>query len=498
MEKLHHLHGMHDLPQKCWRPLRAIQDDLREHFSLHGYQVLETPVLEPTELFLRKSGGELAARMYTFTDPGGNQVSLRPEYTASILRYYLEGNADESLPMRVQYAGPVFRYEEDGASYRQFTQAGAEILGSPNPRADAEILALSWLALSRLGISGHRLEIGDLGVIYSLLESLELSERAVAFILGGMTELREGEEGFANVQARAKQLRLLPSDSQQSDPRGAEHLSAAMGSMDEGQAKELLLGLLQWAEVGSLGQREPLEVVERLLRKFRGTDAPEKLERGLEMANRLAKVRGEPEACLREANDLIESSGFSPSSLDRLKEVMSLLDVDQLQDAGVVLDFGLIRGLAYYTGIVFEITYPALGTSLGGGGRYDALARALGSPSNIPALGFAYTLEHLLDALNKDGHASLGGESAADRILVLAPTRKAYGEGLRLAQELRSKGTPAEMEVCGMDVEESLSYARAKGIKEIITVDDAGKGTTLQVHQSPTRGGPPEHNRRKR
>ena len=92
--------------------MRAAQDRLREVFFLHGYQVLETPILEPTELFLRKSGGELAARLYTFTDQGGNQVSLRPEYTASILRYYMEQPNSGLLSMRVQYAGPVFRHEE--------------------------------------------------------------------------------------------------------------------------------------------------------------------------------------------------------------------------------------------------------------------------------------------------------------------------------------------------------------------------------------------------
>ena len=60
------------------------------------------------------------------------------------------------------------------------------------------------------------------------------------------------------------------------------------------------------------------------------------------------------------------------------------------------LDFGLARGLAYYNGIIFEVKHPAWPSFLGGGGRYDGLARALGSPETVPALGFAYTLEALL------------------------------------------------------------------------------------------------------
>ena len=69
MEKFQHLPGMRDLSQESWMSHKAAQDYLRGFFSLHGYQLLETPVIEPTELYLRKSGGELAARMYTFIDP---------------------------------------------------------------------------------------------------------------------------------------------------------------------------------------------------------------------------------------------------------------------------------------------------------------------------------------------------------------------------------------------------------------------------------------------
>ena len=455
------------------------QDNLRGLFSLYGYRTLETPVLEPTELFLRKSGGELAARMYTFTDPGGNQVSIRPEYTASIVRHYLEQDLAERLPVRVQYAGPVFRYQGDDNVYRQFNQVGAELLGSSSPRADAEILSLSCAALSSLGLSGHRLEMGDLGVLHRLLDSLGLSERAIIFILGSIPELKSGQDGLARVWDRAKQLQFLADKTRQS------HLSAAIGDMEESEARELLQGLLRWNEAGTLGQREPLEVVERLLRKSRGTDDPSRMRQGIEMAYKLAAVRGEPKDCLAEVEKLVESSGLDPSVLDRLKELIGLLYIDQLHGAKVVLDFGLARGIAYYTGIVFEMRHPLLQTSLGGGGRYDGLARALGSPSNLPALGFAYTLEYLLDAIALGERIKDGRNDRPNPVLVLALTEMAYGEALRLARELRLTGTPAEMEVCGMSPDECISYAGAKGIVEIIEVDHQGKRTTHQVTAGP-------------
>ena len=90
MQPVRRLPGMrYESPQDLARRT-AVQDGLRGLFSSHGYQCIDTPLLEPTELFLRKSGGELAARMYTFTDPGGNLVSLRPEFTSSAIQYYLE------------------------------------------------------------------------------------------------------------------------------------------------------------------------------------------------------------------------------------------------------------------------------------------------------------------------------------------------------------------------------------------------------------------------
>lgn len=475
MEKLHHLHGMRDLSQESWRPLKMAQDRLREFFYLHGYRVLETPILEPTELFLRKSGGELAARTYSFTDPGGNEVSLRPEYTASILRHYLE-DSTEPLPLRVQYAGPVFRYESEGSSYRQFTQVGAELMGSSSARADAEVLSLSCAALSDLGLNECHLQIGDIGVHHSLLESLGLSERAIGFVLSNIPELKSGHEGLANVMERARQLRLLASDSRQRD------LASAIGHMEEGTARELLQGLLNWGEVGSLGQREPTEVVERLLRKFRGTDDPNALERGLEIACALSCIKGEPSRCLAEVEKVIESSGSRPTALDRLKEVVKLLEIDHPDGATVTLDFGLARDLAYYTGIVFEIKFPSLGTSLGGGGRYDALAKALGSPSHMPALGFAYTLEQVVDALEGNG---VGAEltDQTGRILILALTREGYPQALSLAHGLRKDGKSVEMDVRGISVDESISYAKSKGFAKVIAVSDDGTNTSYQINE---------------
>src|SRR3990172_6423377 len=74
------------------------------HFELHGYDEIETPLLEQTELFLLKSGGELASRLYSFTDPGGYSVSLRPEFTAPVIRHVIEEVGVRGLPLRYHYS----------------------------------------------------------------------------------------------------------------------------------------------------------------------------------------------------------------------------------------------------------------------------------------------------------------------------------------------------------------------------------------------------------
>ena len=102
---------MKDFSHDSWRTKIDLQERLGDLFGSFGYSHLETPILEPTDLFLRKSGGALASRIYSFTDPGSNSVTLRPEFTSSIMRHYLEHAGDTQLPVRLQYAGPVFRYE---------------------------------------------------------------------------------------------------------------------------------------------------------------------------------------------------------------------------------------------------------------------------------------------------------------------------------------------------------------------------------------------------
>ena len=467
---------MQDLPEGPWLQRRLAQDSLRDFFGLHGYRILDPPILEPTELYLRKSGGALASRMYSLTDSGGNLISLRPEFTSSIIRHFLEGGWGTALPLRVQYSGPVFRQDGGGIGYRQFAQIGAELLGSSGALPDAEIVTLAAGSLSLMGIEEYGLTIGDLSVLRRVLEPCRISERAVAFIMANVPDLKEGPEGLARAREKAERLQILSPNQQHA------YLAQAVEGLDEEKSRELLQGLLQWAspDLFTVGQRDPSEIVGRLLQKARGVDDPGQVERGLEMACKLACIKGAPEVALAEARELVSSWGGDSAILEPLEQLFQLVEKGIPGQAKVSLDFGLSRDLAYYTGIIFEVKLHSSGVVLGGGGRYDGLARALGSPTDVPALGFAYTLEALLEASQREAQDQEG--AAADRrTFVWAGSFEAHKRALAVASELRKRGSPAEVEVSNRELTEAISYARDQGYSSVIAVDEDGRTTDHRV-----------------
>src|ERR671933_1925667 len=163
--EIQRVRGTNDFVPPDEARLRDLTETLRGVFKLYGYQGIETPIIENLDLFLRKSGEEIAARMYAFTH-WNRQLCLRPEYTASVMRAYVNHLQDRPLPVRLHYAGPTFRYEKpQRGRYRQFTEVGLECIGGEGPAADAEVLAAACGALRALGLRRYRLVVGHLGAV---------------------------------------------------------------------------------------------------------------------------------------------------------------------------------------------------------------------------------------------------------------------------------------------------------------------------------------------
>src|ERR1700738_2305939 len=149
--------------------LRGLEAGLRTSFERFGYQGIQTPILEPLELFLRKSGDEIVARMYAFSH-SNRKLCLRPELTASVMRAFVDELHGQGLPLRLHYAGPSFRYERPSRGRsRQFTQVGVELIGAAGPAADAEVLHLACAGLESVGIKKYRLVVGHIASTLQLL-----------------------------------------------------------------------------------------------------------------------------------------------------------------------------------------------------------------------------------------------------------------------------------------------------------------------------------------
>lgn len=166
-EKPQLLRGMKDIlpeEQKYWF---FILGKMEELVQANGFEKINTPILEKTSLFKRTTGEEtdiVEKEMYSFRDRGGDEVSLRPEITPSVIRAYIEhGMINLPQPVKLYSFGPVFRYNRPQAGrYRQFHQFNLEVLGTQDPIIDAQIILLSNLFFQAIGLKIN-IEINSIG-----------------------------------------------------------------------------------------------------------------------------------------------------------------------------------------------------------------------------------------------------------------------------------------------------------------------------------------------
>ena len=293
--------------QPYWAALEAAAKNVAERF---GYQRIETPIFEATDLFVRGVGEAtdiVSKEMFTFSDRGGRSLTLRPEGTAPIVRAYFDAGMQlQPQPVRLYYIGPYFRSERPQAGrFHEFHQFGIETIGDASPLLDVEAIVLGWDWFAGLEIAGVTLHLNSIGD--------EVCRPAYRELLRDYFRphlARLSEESRARFERNP--LRLFDSKDPQDEvlkrdaPRIVDHLCApcaeAFGIVKEGLAAEEI----------------PFE-----------------------------------------------------------------------------LNPNLVRGLDYYTRTVFEYQHESLGgaqNSLGGGGRYDGLAAALGYRST-PGVGFAMGMD---------------------------------------------------------------------------------------------------------
>ena len=165
------IRGMNDILPDATPTWQWVEATAREVFEAYGYRELRVPLVERAELFSRSIGEVtdiIEKEMYTFQDRNGDQLSLRPEATASCVRAAISNGMIHNQQQRLWYAGPMFRYERpQKGRYRQFHQLGAEALGFAGPDVDAELILMSARLWRALGLADLRLELNSLGTAAS-------------------------------------------------------------------------------------------------------------------------------------------------------------------------------------------------------------------------------------------------------------------------------------------------------------------------------------------
>lgn len=193
MSKMQNVRGTYDLYGEAKRKMKKVVATAGAVVERYGFEEIETPIFEFTEVFARNLGDTsdiVTKEMYCFEDRGGESLTLRPEGTAGVVRSFVSEGMQQNLPVKLYYAGPMFRYERpQKGRQRQFTQFGVELLGVETPQADIEVIAMAYEFIESLGLEGNvTVEINSLGDAES---RTAYREKLVAYLQAHYNELSE-------------------------------------------------------------------------------------------------------------------------------------------------------------------------------------------------------------------------------------------------------------------------------------------------------------------
>ncbi len=451
--------------------LSELEARLIDRFARAGYAPIHTPVLESTELHERKSGAGIVSKLFELSDAHQARLCLRPELTASIVRAYADSPRPLPLPWRVSMSGPVFRFEKEPqpGHYREFQQVGVELLGASGPLADGEVIWLSHAALREVGLTEANLRIGHVGLILETLERSGLPPAARSALI----------ESLSEAAAEGRNVRSLESALEQfAGWLEAAEAEAVAPLASDGEGDRQVDRLFRQLVPDVTGRRSGHEILGRLRRKW---DLAHTLhgviDRVRSQVRELADLRGPAAGVLdRLARDF---KAVAPDSVASLRDLMRTLGDYGLPTDRVELDLGFGRGIGFYSQMVFEWTVPTPGgpVEVCGGGRYDGLARVLGSDRDDRGVGFACGLERLFHVLDARGAREA---ERPDRGCLVTSTSEFAGDALSLLADLRRfdsgrwhDGGP----IVGINLvedpgrlDEAKAYARSRGLAALVVV----------------------------
>jgi histidyl-tRNA synthetase len=438
--------------------LFALERALLDRFALAGYEPIRTPILEYSELHERKSGAGIVAKLYEVAGGAQNRLCLRPELTASIVRAYTDARVKPTLPWRVSMSGPVFRVEAEPklGHYREFQQVGVELLGASGAEADGEVIGLADLALREIGIDDATLRVGHVGLILEMLRRSGLPIAAQTALIEMLSEAATEGQGVRALEHGLERLdHWLTSSSPDDAP-------APIAGTDDGSADRLFRTLVP----SVTGRRSGHEILGRLRRKW---DLGHSLHGVLAslhaQIHELADLRGPYDSVL----DRLECDyrDVAPASVGALRDLRAAIAGHGLAPNRVELDLGFGRGIGFYTQMIFELAIPTADgpVEVCGGGRYDGLARVLGSERDGRGVGFAFGLERLYHVLQARGHDATRRERSG--VLIVTTGTQLSAECAAVSVRLRRRGVRAVLESSRSGVD-ALARARELNLAHLV------------------------------
>ncbi|MFP4115832.1 MAG: histidine--tRNA ligase [Candidatus Aenigmatarchaeota archaeon] len=360
-----------------------------------GFREIDTPSLEPMDLFLVKSGEELVKQTYSFEDKGGRDVTLIPEQTPSRARIIA---SEKSLnePIKWYSTSKRWRYEQtQKGRLREFYQTDVDIFGADSVGADAEIIA----------------------VLVEIMDKLDVLDAVDVLV----NDRRLVEEVLEN--------------------RGIEDTRETMEVIDD---KEKM-------------SKEGF--VDELVETGLGREEAEKVEE-------LTSISGPLVDKLEEVEELVS---YDVRALQRMKELAEVLESYEVLDK-VRLDLSIVRGLDYYTGLVFEV-FDREGElrAICGGGRYDELVGLFGG-EEVPAVGFAIGDAVIEELMRREG--VWPEEKLTTDVYVLPVSGDVKDKALELVSKLRERGLVVETDLKDRNVSAQLDYANSIGAEKVVIVGE--------------------------
>jgi len=363
-------------------------DALLLSFAQAGYVRAEPAILQPAEPFLDLSGEDIRKSLYLTTDPGGEELCLRPDLTIPVARDYLASDR-AGRPAGFSYLGAVFRYR--GGRPSEFLQAGIESFGRlDRAAADAEMLALALEATSAFDVRDVEIRTGDVALFNALIEALDLFpvwRRRLIKDFNRKTSLEQDLERLALATATTR--------------NEYEGVLAALAGSDRKAALALVTDLMSIAGTTNVGGRTTAEIADRFLEQstLKGGALPRE---ALNVLKRFLSISGNPDDAVAALRALTADTGLDISAaIDQFESRVGFMAARGIDVKQTRFSTAFGRGLDYYTGFEFELHHRGNGLEpLVAGGRYDRLMTQLGSQTPIPAVGFSVWV----DALTGVGH----------------------------------------------------------------------------------------------